>query len=234
MGERVVLVDFDGTLAARPGLWGGCVLELLDELAPGHPVTLDEVRLGLKGGFPWHRAHEPHLHLCDSHAWWRPVTELIARTLTDAGLDHGLATRVATATPERLADASRGWILFDDTIPALQLLAEAGWPAVVLSNHVPELGSIVEGLGLAEHVRCVLSSAVIGYEKPHPEAFRIALAASGHPETAWMVGDNPIADVEGAERAGLPAILVRSSGEATYRAADLLDAAAVILGSDGG
>ena len=38
-----------------------------------------------------------------------------------------------------------------------------------------------------------------------------------------MVGDNPEADVEGARRAGIPAILVRRNG------ASLLDAAEEIL-----
>jgi ribonucleotide monophosphatase NagD (HAD superfamily) len=37
-----------------------------------------------------------------------------------------------------------------------------------------------------------------------------------------MVGDNPVADVAGAESAGIPAILVRGSvGRAARRAADL-------------
>ena len=43
-----------------------------------------------------------------------------------------------------------------------------------------------------------------------------------------MVGDNPHADVEGAEAVGLPAILVRSEGRARHRAAGLEGAVAVI------
>jgi ribonucleotide monophosphatase NagD (HAD superfamily) len=44
-----------------------------------------------------------------------------------------------------------------------------------------------------------------------------------------MVGDNYQADVVGAERAGIPAILVRSEHpEAQRRAEDLVDSAAII------
>jgi phosphoglycolate phosphatase-like HAD superfamily hydrolase len=34
-----VLWDFDGTLTERPGLWSGCVLELLDDTLPALRAT---------------------------------------------------------------------------------------------------------------------------------------------------------------------------------------------------
>ncbi len=102
--------------------------------------------------------------------------------------------------------------------------------SALFSNHVPELPQIVSGLGLEGLIRHSISSAVIGYEKPHPEAFRIALALAGDPEEVWMVGDNFLADVNGAEAAGIPAVLVRSprNKNARYYAGNLLEAAAII------
>ena len=35
----MVMWDFDGTLAQRPGLWGACVIEVLDEAEPDHGVS---------------------------------------------------------------------------------------------------------------------------------------------------------------------------------------------------
>jgi putative hydrolase of the HAD superfamily len=232
VGGRVVLIDFDGTLAMRPGLWGGCVLELLDELEPGHGIELDRVRAGLRDGFPWHRADEPHPELSDPEAWWAPVHELIARAVVEAGLAPERAAALARAFRGRFCDPSRGWELFEDSIPALVRLREAGWRCVVLSNHVPELPALASGLGLSDHVDAIVTSATIGYEKPHPEAFRIALRAAGDPDQAWMVGDNPVADVGGAEALGLPAVLVRRPGEARFRAEDLHGAVDLILDSD--
>lgn len=64
-------------------------------------------------------------------------------------------------------------------------------------------------LGLDGHITQIFNSAQSGYEKPHPRAFDGVLEAVTGADAAWMVGDNPKADVRGAEAVGLPAILVR-------------------------
>ena len=79
---------------------------------------------------------------------------------------------------------------------------------MILSNHVPELPSIVDGVGLGPLIDRVFSSAVTGYEKPHPESHRVALGGDP-PGECFMVGDNIDSDVLGAEEVGLRAILVR-------------------------
>jgi len=231
MTDRVVLWDFDGTLAWRPGLWGGCVVEVLDELEPGHGVAIESVRDALRGGFPWNTPDIPHPHLSDADAWWEPILDLIATALQRVDMARSQADDVACAVRQRFIDPSRGWQVFEDTLPALLRLSHAGWSHVILSNHVPELPDLVNGLGLAPHVERVITSACSSYEKPHPEAFRAALRICGNPGTVWMVGDNPIADIEGAEAVGLPAILVRRAGNVTHRAHGLSDAAALILTS---
>lgn len=223
MADRVVLLDFDGTLALRPGLWSACVIEVLDEIMPGHQISLEEVRNGLRGGFPWHRPAEAHDHLSDPDAWWAPVLHLIRSTVLAAGLSEHDADRCAHATRHRFADPTRGWELFQDTIPALERLRAAGWTCAILSNHIPELPQLVTGLGLGPYIDAVFCSASIGYEKPHPEAFRIALSATGRPRHAWMVGDNPVADVDGATAVGLPATLVRRAEDPGREPLDLLD-----------
>jgi putative hydrolase of the HAD superfamily len=76
----------------------------------------------------------------------------------------------------------------------------------------------------------VLNSAVTGFEKPHPRAFALALASAGQPAVAWMIGDNPVADVGGAVATGLGAILVRTSppDPGIRYAAGLADVAAIV------
>ena len=66
----VVLWDFDGTLAERPGLWSACLMETLDEHEPGHGVSEDAVRAFLDSGFPWHVPDVEHPELCDAD-WGR-------------------------------------------------------------------------------------------------------------------------------------------------------------------
>ena len=51
-------------------------------------------------------------------------------------------------------------------------------------------------------------------------------------EAAWMVGDNPEADVRGAEAVGLPAILVRGPKRgARHHCEDLSGIVAIVEGA---
>jgi putative hydrolase of the HAD superfamily len=81
---------------------------------------------------------------------------------------------------------------------------------VILSNHVPELAEIVKHHDIERYFDAVLTSATLGFEKPHPMAFKSALG-SVDPAKACMIGDNPIADTQGAHSVGMTGILVRHS-----------------------
>lgn len=109
----------------------------------------------------------------------------------------------------------RRWRLYDDAVPALRHLSSRGWTHLILSKHVPELPEILRALGLEARFLRVFDSAESGYEKPHPRAYDDVLETVAGAEAAWMVGDNPEADVRGAEAVGLPAILVRGHERGT-------------------
>lgn len=99
---------------------------------------------------------------------------------------------------------------------------------------MPELSSVVDGVGLGSLIDQVHSSAITGYEKPNPGSYRKALEGDP-PGECFMVGDNVDADVLGAEKVGLPAILVRNpSAYAPRFAPDLATAVTLILGSQKG
>jgi putative hydrolase of the HAD superfamily len=114
-----------------------------------------------------------------------------------------------------------GWELFEDTLPALERLSAAGSTHAILSNHVPELRQMVAALGLDEVVAVLSCSAETGFEKPHVQAFASVLEAL-RPSEVWMVGDNIVADVLGAEALGIPAVLVRRPDPRATRYADTL------------
>jgi putative hydrolase of the HAD superfamily len=84
-------------------------------------------------------------------------------------------------------------------------------------------------LGLSSLVEAVFTSAATGYEKPNRKAFELALRTCGWPSEAWMVGDNPVADVAGAEAAGIPAVLVRREHRHASRYARDLNEVVAIL-----
>jgi putative hydrolase of the HAD superfamily len=63
------------------------------------------------------------------------------------------------------------WVVFDDTVAALELLAGEGWNQVILSNHVPELPQLVAALGLSSYFTAIHTSGTTGFEKPHPRSY---------------------------------------------------------------
>lgn len=210
---RAVLWDFDGTLATRTGGWSGCLVEVLDAVAPGHGVAVDAVRPGLRSGFPWHTPDVGHAHPTPD-AWWAALAPLLAGAVCGGGVPPEVGEAVAAAFRTAYVDPAR-WTVYDDVLPALADLSE--WRHVIVSNHVPELPSLVSALGLDGYFDAVVTSATVGWEKPRAEIYRAALALAGDPETVWMVGDNVVADVRGAEAAGIPAILVRAADPGVAR-----------------
>ena len=220
-GAGAILWDFDGTLAHRPGMWRGCLIETLDEYEGGHAVSADDLVPFLRNGFPWHTPEVAHPELSTPKAWWDRIEALLARGFGEVGVAAERARELARFAHARYIDGRSGWVLFDDSRPVLTHLRERGWRHVVLSNHVPELEGIVVCLGLDDLLDAVVTSAMTGYEKPHPEAFAAGRHAAGEADTVWMVGDNVEADVAGAEAVGIPAILVRSEHYSPRRAASL-------------
>jgi putative hydrolase of the HAD superfamily len=72
----------------------------------------------------------------------------------------------------------------------------------------------------------------VGFDKPNPEFFRHVVGIYDYPDEVWMIGDNPVADVAGAEAVGHQAILVRTSAtNVRHRAPGLVEAAEIILGT---
>jgi putative hydrolase of the HAD superfamily len=222
-GGRLLIWDFDGTLAHRRGETGWSILlaEALEAEEPGHGHSADVFRPHLREGFPWHRPDVAHPELCDPEAWWASVRPQLARAYEAAGYAPGRALELADTARRLYVDPEVGWSLFDDTLPTLERLTEEGWTHAILSNHVPELRQIVAGLGLDRVVSFISCSAETGYEKPHPQAFASVLEPL-EPAQAWMVGDNVVADVLGAEALGLPAVLVRRPDPRAARYADSL------------
>ncbi len=143
-------------------------MEVLDAHMPEHGILLDQLRAGLQGGFPWHRADDPHPYPGDAERWWEAIEILVAGALARAGVERAECTELARAVRARFIDPTVGWRLFNDAVPALTALTDAGWTNAIISNHVPELADLVLGVGLEPHIDRVFTSALVGFDKPNP------------------------------------------------------------------
>jgi putative hydrolase of the HAD superfamily len=220
--------DFDGTLATRTGGWAGTLCEVLVEAGAAPAPDPEALRPFLRQAFPWH-AHEVVRTPGPPDAWW---TDLAPRfgaafaALADLAEDEALRLAARVRETYLRPDA---WRLYDDALPAIETLAGRGWKHVLLSNHVPELETIVERLGIAGAFERVYSSACTGAEKPNPAAFACVFADFPAARRGWMIGDNPVADVRGGEGVGLRAILVRRDHpDARLRCTSLGEVAGIV------
>lgn len=97
---------------------------------------------------------------------------------------------------------------YDDAIPALEALA-ARMPLVSISNGNADL----ERIGLGHHFAHRISARDFGRAKPDPAIFIDACARLGiAPRHVLHVGDDPLLDVIGAQRAGLSTAWLNRGG----------------------
>ncbi len=230
---KIVVWDFDGTLAFRDRRWSGAFLDLLQEFQPHLSVTQAEVSAALQTGFPWHTPDVSHEHICDADAWWEWMKPAFKRAFVETGVAPSRAEELAGRVRETFC-ATASWALYPDSIETLELLAAHGWTHVLLSNHVPELPKIVAGLGLSRFFHRIVNSAETGFEKPHPKAYQLAVKGLDPVSEVWMIGDSISADFEGPRREGWKAILVRQRGMAQPSCESLQEAAAHVATSTRG
>jgi putative hydrolase of the HAD superfamily len=217
---KYLIWDFDGTLAYRPGQWSGTMVEVLRRFA-GLDMNIETVRPFMQKGFPWNSPDQINPPMRTADNWWAAMQPVFEGAFVGCGLPPQQARALADKVRSVYTDVAQ-WRLYDDTTDVLRELLAEDWNHVILSNHVPELPSLVQSLGLSPLISRIVNSAETGFEKPHAAAFQSALTSLNSPEEVWMIGDNIHADVLGAESVGLRAILVRSDDPRALRRAESL------------
>jgi putative hydrolase of the HAD superfamily len=101
------------------------------------------------------------------------------------------------------------YALFDDVLPVLDRLREAGLTLGVVSNFEEWLERLLDRLGIRGHFDVRVISGVEGLEKPDPRIFRLAMERAGvEPARSVYVGDNPEFDVDPALAVGMFPVLI--------------------------
>jgi putative hydrolase of the HAD superfamily len=186
---------------------------------------------------PWHTVDHVALwrDVCAGHFQEQEISERTASAIRaaeselwiaaerehrSATMDHVFERAGVTPTAEFLASYFEAWephTLTDPDAPELlRRLRADGIKIGVLSNtmwprDVHQQFFVRDGIdGLIDGA---VYSSEIDWTKPHPEAFRAAMAAVGadDPAACVFVGDRPFDDVYGAKRAGLRAVLIANS-----------------------
>lgn len=188
---KAVLFDLDGTLYDRDLLAAALFAEQYEAFAADLRGVSRERFL--------RDAHE-----MDDHGYGAKESgyrQLVRRW----SLDDALADRLVAYFWERYDGHCR---LSDDVRRTLGELRARQLKLGVITNGVSaRQRRKIEALGLGSMFDEILVSEEEGVRKPDAEIFRSALARCGvMAHEAVFVGDHPVADVEGAHRAGLLAV----------------------------
>jgi putative hydrolase of the HAD superfamily len=200
---RAVLFDVDFTLA-RPGPELGP--EGYRKAGERHGLALDPAgyessRLAALDAL---QRHPDHVH---DDQLWVAFTEQIVRGM---GGDADGARECAEELVRAWEEHDR-FTLYDDALPALQVLREHGVKIGLISNGSRDLEEFVSHHGL--DADCAVGSRAFGRTKPHPEIFLHALSLLGvEPKEAAMIGDSYEDDIEGARALGMRAFLLDRDG----------------------
>lgn len=210
--KRVIFWDFDGTLTVPGHLWSLNVLRALQKVWPDAPYTQDQMRqCVVNAGFTWHTPLEDHTKSVGEQ-FWIDLHEHFREEMEKLGIAPEIAKKAAYGVREEILRVEN-YTVQPDAKQVLQACRDMGYENRLLSNNYPELPELMEQLGLAEYFDDMVVSAIEGYDKPHPLLFDIALKRAGNPAVAYMVGDNPVADIVGGKAADMKTILVHNKKE---------------------
>ena len=198
---RAVLLDVLGTLVELEPPWPHLRRILHDR--HGIEVSQQQARDAMLAEMAYYRAHHIEGRDAASLAALRRRCATVLRERLPAA--EGLTIDELT---EALLDSLR-FVPHADAAPTLARLRAAGLRLAVVSNWDCSLGNVLAELGLAGALDAVIVSASTGAAKPDARIFHAALeAVRCEPRQAVFVGDSPDVDVEGAQAAGLRALLL--------------------------
>jgi putative hydrolase of the HAD superfamily len=211
---RCVLLDLGNTLVSYYGLADipvvlrECLSSVRDCLAERGHSGLSAARL--------FELFEPHSHESEDHRV-RPLWERLSRALATDGhtIDEAYRGDVELAFLRPIFARSK---IYEDTLPVLRELHDASCVTAVVSNTPWGAPGRLWRSEIARHgIEPLIDHEVfctdVGWRKPARQIFDEALRRCGtQAREAVFVGDDPRWDIEGAKRAGIPAILLDRSG----------------------
>ncbi|MET0714691.1 MAG: HAD family hydrolase [Mycetocola sp.] len=206
---KLALFDLDDTLMDHRGAVSRGILRHVDATG-AFPLPDREHSVAL-----WHELEDRHYH------------RYLSKELTFAGQRRARAHDFAAAHGVTLSALEAdvwfdtyfesyrdAWELFDDALPCLDRLSDAGIRVGVITNGEADYQQVkLERTGLSDRFEHVIASGAVGFAKPDPRIFEHACALFGiDPADALYVGDRLLTDAVGAASAGLTGIWLNRFG----------------------
>jgi putative hydrolase of the HAD superfamily len=183
--------------------------------AHGHDLSLATVKAAMRQADIQHMAryHALHDDWAQPHTiqalwlnYYRQVFDQLGLYDEDQQLSHELIAWYGQPT---------AWQPFPEVRSVLERLHDHGLCVGAVSDWAQTLPRILHAHDLSRFLDFVLCSGAIGFAKPSPQLYRLALQRAGvQPHEAIHVGDSYYADVRGARAAGIHPVLIDRQGRA--------------------
>lgn len=208
--SKVLFWDFDGSLVYANERFIDTFLSVTNAFNYNFPK--DEIRQLFKSIYPW---NFPEISYQDriGDFWWDSFLGKIDNFYAEKGISQSLKKEINEKFKFQMIN-NNTYTLYEDAKDTLSAGMELGYKNCILSNNYPELPRILDDFNISHFFTDYFVSALIGYEKPRSELFDYAIKKSGC-KSGYMIGDNPIADIEGGKNAGLKTILVHRGNIST-------------------
>ena len=205
---KAVFFDFYKTLC----VWGQPLEASLQKIAERYPFEID-----------WERYATARENLYADASGSDPTKHSVLGTMQEIVESYyefikelGVQEHVGQVTWELLQSehslfSATNATLYDDAIPTLQRLRNAGLKLAIVSNWDTPLDPLTERLGIAEYFDAIVVShdERVKSAKPDSHIFNYTRAAIGvSAEETVHVGDTYEADIVGARNAGIRPILI--------------------------
>jgi putative hydrolase of the HAD superfamily len=204
---KAVLFDFADTLVHTDKFeYDTCLGKMVQSLRKnGVSVPFESFKLGyLESRDRFYKETEKTLEE-------QNFAERISEALKSCGIKLGSDDERIREATEAFSNCFVKSLTIDDYLPSLLKKLHKKYKLALVSN-MSFAGAIFQSmrqLNIAEHFDGVIVSGVLGWRKPSPRIFQEALhALDVRADEAAFVGDSPRADMEGAKRLNMKAVLL--------------------------
>ena len=206
---QAVFFDMGSTLSHQDPTREDVISRFL--LDRGHPQSLDSIRRALlKSDTWWHLWIEKRPFGWNDDKLRERMRQQYRQTFLETlGLENTDGLRQSLDDLWNTSIMRRHNAIYPDVLPTIAALRERGLKLALVSNWDTSLNSHCDDLGLTPHFDTIVGSFYVGYEKPDPRIFHVALERlSLQASQVLHIGDMYVSDVVGARRAGITPVLL--------------------------
>ena len=140
---------------------------------------------------------------------WLKFASIDVDNETVVAIRHEYRAEYETRAREAVPGLVDGYRVFPDVNRTMQRLRAGGVLTAVISNADADVTEFCKRLDFAHEMDLIVTSAVVGYEKPDVRVYEATLTRLGvDPADALHIGDQPRSDVVGALAMGMQAALI--------------------------